>query len=181
MYVQGKLKEAQAAWSEEQDLWIDEVLHLEELKRSCLKAEKKLLAMGKRRGNSMAGLLKRPSWGKSGMKMEDGGTRGAAGVGDDDEGDEDSDEDGDEENGAEVSTKTTPRRPSLSTLFRRTMSLGSKNRSRSQSRRNTLDGEQSPRPLLTTSPEGSFEGSGAEEKGKGKGKGNVLKRRGSGR
>lgn len=52
----------------------------------------------------MAGLLKRPSWGKGGGKMEDGGTRGAAGGGNgDDEGVEDSDDnDGDDELGVEV-------------------------------------------------------------------------------
>ncbi|KAL8931360.1 MAG: hypothetical protein Q9211_007018, partial [Gyalolechia sp. 1 TL-2023] len=89
------------------------------------------------------------------------------------------------------SSNITSRRPSLSTLFRRTMSLGSKNLTGTLGRRNTFDGGQAIRPSSTTSPEGSLEGSGADDKVKGKGKDvgkandvgkrNVLKRRGSGR
>ncbi|KAL8948986.1 MAG: hypothetical protein Q9222_004874 [Ikaeria aurantiellina] len=61
VYVQAQLKAAQAAWSEDQDLWIDEVNHLEDLKRKCRKAEKKAASRG--RANSVTSILKSRSWG----------------------------------------------------------------------------------------------------------------------
>ncbi|KAL8712610.1 MAG: hypothetical protein Q9220_003141 [cf. Caloplaca sp. 1 TL-2023] len=61
IYVQAQLKAAQAAWSEDQDLWIDEVIHLEDLKRKCTKAERKAAPRG--RATSVTSILKSRSWG----------------------------------------------------------------------------------------------------------------------
>ncbi|KAI4216367.1 MAG: hypothetical protein LQ351_001377 [Letrouitia transgressa] len=73
LHVQAQLKAAQAAWSEEQELWIDEVVHLENLKRKHLKAQKRAdreRAERERRisrNNSTSSTLFRPqTWGPGG-------------------------------------------------------------------------------------------------------------------
>ncbi|KAL8753335.1 MAG: hypothetical protein Q9199_005115, partial [Rusavskia elegans] len=233
LYVQRQLKAAQAAWSEEQELWIDEVgscrfrfslifrgggslllivipytldnwrevggpsvgsvrmgtvwrdiqarsrgieVHqLEDLKRICLKKEKK----AKRRANSVAKMWKAKTWGSAaGLKGSEGEALGESspafvaepeGMVGDDAVDGDCDEEEDEEH------SSSPRNTkSLTTLFR-TISFGNNDRSSQgqSSRRNTLDGGLvSRRPSVPTTPEGSCER---------KGKRNLLmKRRGSG-
>ncbi|KAI4257576.1 MAG: hypothetical protein L6R42_005572, partial [Xanthoria sp. 1 TBL-2021] len=73
LYVQRQLKAAQAAWSEEQELWIDE---LEDLKRKCLKKEKR----AKGRANSVAKMWKAKTWGSAaGLKGSEGEASGESG------------------------------------------------------------------------------------------------------
>ncbi|MCJ1261202.1 hypothetical protein MMC22_001066 [Lobaria immixta] len=54
-HVQAQLSAAQAKWSEEQNLWLDEVQGLEELRRAHKKAEKK---EAKRLAKKTAGIWK---------------------------------------------------------------------------------------------------------------------------
>ncbi|KAL9024523.1 MAG: hypothetical protein Q9180_007876 [Flavoplaca navasiana] len=143
LYVRRQLGEAQRRWSEEQELWIDEVHHLEDLKRACLKAEKK----AKGRANSVAMIWKAKTWGS---KAKDIGT----GLGVEDEGDGEGDvvEGGCERGDGELPGTPTTRTSPLSTLFR-TISLN-------KQRRNTLDGGSTSRPSLPGMPDGSFDGRG---------------------
>ncbi|KAL8762576.1 MAG: hypothetical protein Q9184_001430 [Pyrenodesmia sp. 2 TL-2023] len=241
--VQRQLRIAQARWSEEQDLWIDEVrrcpflpyhsllphpsfpispwppaidefaqtgvvhikprlcclaanhhgkkqvTHLENLKRKCLKAGKKKIAStgpaastdgggSGRKGSGFGGMLKRGSWkGKKGTSPTESSFGFPAKAEDGDGEDEDEGEDvviEGEDDATEIPTSPSPRRPSISTLLKRTMSMGAK--SAGSSRRNTFDfGQPTVRPSLMESPVGSY--SSGEVKGKGKG----LSRRGSGR
>ncbi|KAL8925550.1 MAG: hypothetical protein Q9208_003441 [Pyrenodesmia sp. 3 TL-2023] len=206
--VQRQLRIAQARWSEEQDLWIDEVTHLENLKRKCLKAGKKKKVGGgfasagpvdggggggggggghARKGSGFGGMLKRGSWkGKKGSPTNESPVGSPEGRGEvDDREEEDEEEDEDEEvEGEDDTTETqttppspSPRRPSISTLLKRTMSIGSKSAAAgSSSRRNTSDfGQPAVRPSLVESPVGSY------SSGEGKGKGKGLSRRWSGR
>lgn len=85
----------------------EQVIHLEERKRDCLKAEKKMMLTGKRRGNSVAGLLKRPSWGKGGVKGENADVEGKGYAGAIcDEGDEDGSGDSeDDDEGKEAAVR----------------------------------------------------------------------------
>ncbi|KAL8775515.1 MAG: hypothetical protein Q9209_000011 [Squamulea sp. 1 TL-2023] len=172
VYVQRQLRMAQARWSEEQDLWIDEVHHLEDLKRKCLKAEKK--ATSKRRASSVTTIWKSKTWGgKSKNSSAEASGESSPALVDEPESMEDEIDDECEED-----EESTSRTRSLTTMFRTISLSGNKDRISLGSRRNTLDGGQasSRRPSLPTTPQQSY--SSAEVKGKG----NLLqKRRGSGR
>ncbi|KAL8734388.1 MAG: hypothetical protein Q9166_001586 [cf. Caloplaca sp. 2 TL-2023] len=172
VYVQGQLTAAQAAWSEEQDLWIDEVHHLEDLKRKCLKAEKKAIARG--RANSVASIWKAKTWGgKSKNSSAEASGENSPRLFDEPENTEDAveEEDGDGE-------ESTSRTKSVTSLFRTISLTGKKDGDAGNSRHNTFDGGQPPRPTLPATPEHSF----SSADGVLRGKGNVLKkRRGSGR
>ncbi|KAL8806103.1 MAG: hypothetical protein Q9200_005160 [Gallowayella weberi] len=174
VYVQGQLAKAQRRWSEEQVLWIDEVHHFEELKRQCLKAEKKAVARG--RANSVAAIWKTKTWDSSKSKASSAEEENSPNLGDAVENAiEDEDADGEEDaDGVEPTTRTKP----FASLFR-TISLNSnKDGNQQGSRRSTFDGSRPKRPSLPATPEQSY--GGAEMKDKGKAR--VLqKRRGSGR
>ncbi|KAL8815993.1 MAG: hypothetical protein Q9223_004928 [Gallowayella weberi] len=193
VYVQGQLAKAQRRWSEEQVLWIDEVHHLEELKRQCLKAEKKAVARG--RANSVAAIWKTKTWDSSKSKAPSAEEENSPNLGDAVENAiEDEDADGEEDaDGVEVRPQKssdspptlgfldllpTTRTKPFASLFR-TISLNSnKDGNQQGSRRSTFDGSRPKRPSLPATPEQSY--GGAEMKDKGKAR--VLqKRRGSGR
>ncbi|KAL8697092.1 MAG: hypothetical protein Q9224_002473 [Gallowayella concinna] len=174
VYVQGQLATAQKRWSEEQDLWIDEVHHLEELKRHCLKAEKKAMARG--RANSVAAIWKTKTWGSSKNKGSLAEGENSPSLGDEvDDAIEEEEPDGeDDADGMEFTSRTKP----SSSLFR-TISHTSNDHGHHQGRRrNTLDGGQPVYASLSTTPEPSYEDAKTNEKGKAR----VLhKRRRSGR
>ncbi|CAL8581690.1 hypothetical protein XPA_007375 [Xanthoria parietina] len=166
VYVQGQLRAAQAAWSEEQELWIDEVHHLEDLKRKCWKREKK----AKGRATGVAAIWKVKTWGGAGAGAKGKAEDSSAAFVEEPESAVEEDEVEDEEDEEHPSSPRNTN--SMTTLFRAMSFSGSKQ----NSRRNTLDvgvaSRRSRRPSLQTTPEGSFEG---------KGKRNLLmKRRGSG-
>ncbi|KAL8898657.1 MAG: hypothetical protein Q9207_006597, partial [Kuettlingeria erythrocarpa] len=198
----------------------NQVTHLENLKRKCLKAGKKVASAstgpsntttttgggrgrGGRKGSGFGGMLRRGSWttgggkGKKGSLPPDGrdsplGSPGRVPVGVNVDNGDGEDEAAVEEvegvDGTDLTPTTTPttRRSSISTLLKRTMSIGSKNpvpgssgsgSGNGGSRRNSYDfGQPAVRPSLAQSPVGSY--SSSEVKGKGKA---VLRRRGSGR
>ncbi|KAL8664351.1 MAG: hypothetical protein Q9202_003166 [Teloschistes flavicans] len=187
VYVQGRLREAQKRWSEDQGEWIDEVHSLEDLKRRCLKAEKKLQSAeqrgGRGRKGSLAGLWrKRGGGGGAGTKtptttpstteaesptamLQKTGEEEEASV--EGEGTEDDDE----------GPNGEPARRRLSTLLRRTISLSS-NRGPSVSknadtgsgggRRNTYD---------FGTPARAVSAGEARVDGEGGGKGRLRRRR----
>ncbi|KAL8631484.1 hypothetical protein Q9189_002813 [Teloschistes chrysophthalmus] len=197
VYVQGRLREAQKRWSEDQDAWIDEkwkhetltspvrvlrggqVHSLEDLKRKCLKAEKKLLQGGEggggrgRKGSLAALWKKRSAAGGGGAKratttattMTEAGAEVVQKIGDKDGEGTDDDDDGEEEEQA----NGEPSRRRLSTLLRRTISLSP---NPAKSTENSGGGRRYTYDLGTSGPDG--------EAGKEKGMGR-LKRWGSGR
>ncbi|KAL8910702.1 MAG: hypothetical protein Q9171_004037 [Xanthocarpia ochracea] len=165
VYVQKQLTAAQAAWSEEQDLWIDEVHQLENLKRKCLKAEKKEATTAKRRANSVAAIWKAKTWGSSKSKTANnaeealGESSGTAFV----DGPESMENDGADDMEGDGEEESASRNKSLTSLFR------------TISRRNTVDGGQASR--LPSLPAATPEQSYLSTEVKAKRKANVLQKR----
>ncbi|KAL8799864.1 MAG: hypothetical protein Q9182_005571 [Xanthomendoza sp. 2 TL-2023] len=174
VYVQAQLAKAQRRWSEEQVLWIDEVHHLEELKRQCLKVEKKAMARG--RANSVVAIWKTKTWGSSKSKVSSAEGENSPNLGDEIE-NAIEDEDPDAEEDA-VGVESPPRTRPFASLFRTISHNSNKEGNHQGSRRNTFDEGQPMGPSLPTTPERSYEGTEMKAKGKAR----VLqKRRGSGR